>query len=404
MSSAGKLMNSSDNRKVYILGAGFSKAFDLPVANELLKQLVKDCDNILFVHKVNSTCTNFFPSFRDAFANYPNVEDFFNYYYSLVNYYSLFGPGPNDYVVSFISEFLFEVSKFLSKRIQSIDNKKENYLQYFLKGLNPGDVIITFNWDNLIETFLDKYRIPYSFNFSPSSQKILLLKLHGSIDWIRTKRSSEQLLSFSKLYDYKDKGENWGVYREPGVRHYEVIKELKESPFFIPPIAYKDESIKPLASLWEQAYNILRVYKNKIYIGYSLPKEDTMARVLFSTYRPFALMDEDKTILEEKIIVINPDEDVERHFKKYCADSFDFWQLTFERFADVDKENKMLKMELSPYKDALIRAEDDKFVQQAAFRVFDKGLYLIDALEKLRIKEYIKENFNVEIDIKLNYL
>ena len=392
-------MNSLDNRKVYILGAGFSKAFNLPTANELLKQLVEDCDNIGFVHQINTTCTNFFPSFRDAFANYPNVEDFFNYYYSLVNYYSLFGSGPNDYVVSFIPEFLFEVSKFLTKRILSVDSKKEVYIQYFLRGLNPRDVIITFNWDNLIETFLDKYRIPYSFNYSPNSQEILLLKLHGSIDWVKTKKSSGQLLSFLKLYDYKEKGEDWGVYREPSVRHYEVIKEAKEIPFFIPPIAYKDESIKPLASLWEQAYNILRVYKNKIYIGYSLPKEDTLARVFFSTYRPFAIMEEDNTVLNETIIVVNPDEDVEKHFKKYCANNFDFWQLTFERFADVDKEKKMLEIQLASYKDALLAAEDNKFVQQVAVKVFDKGLYLIDALERLRIKEYIKEKFNIEIKI-----
>ena len=169
-------------RTIYIVGAGFSKTFGLPLADEFLSNLIEESENDDFKHRVNTTCRDFFPNFNDIFGNYPNVEDFYNYNYSLLNYYSLWGNGANKFVKDFVPEFIFEVSKFLDNKIYSIDSKKEFYIEQFCLMLSPGDVIVSFNWDNIIERYLEKYKKPYTFHLSSDLQQINLLKLHGSID------------------------------------------------------------------------------------------------------------------------------------------------------------------------------------------------------------------------------
>jgi hypothetical protein len=66
----------------------------------------------------------------------------------------------------------------------------------FVRGLNPSDFILTFNYDTLLENAFEAEQIPYRLfpdRFSEigwagntvdtSKEEVVLLKLHGSIDW-----------------------------------------------------------------------------------------------------------------------------------------------------------------------------------------------------------------------------
>lgn len=385
-------------RKVYVLGAGFSKNFGLPLADELLALLVKESNNGYFVNRINVACRNFYPSFRDAFANYPNVEDFYNYYYSLMNYYSLWSSGPNKFVRNFVPEFVFEVSKYIDRKAKNICNNKEFYIEKFCKGLNLSDIIITFNWDNILEKYLEKYRIPYSFQLLPDLKKVTLLKLHGSIDWIKVDKSIKNSKSYKPVVYFEEKGKKEFILKKLHNDPIEQIKSDGEQPYIIPPLAYKDELVKPLGALWGQAYTALRDSKHKVYIGYSLPREDTLARVLISSYRIFAAIDQDEFLQDEKVTVINPDEKMEVHYKKYCTNNIIFWNVSYSRFVDVAIEKQNLLAKLLPYKNILLECSN-KFIQEIVKRIFDKRTYPIDLLEKKRIKEYLKENYQIEMDI-----
>jgi hypothetical protein len=72
--------------------------------------------------------------------------------------------------------------------------------------------------------------------------------------------------------------------------------------------------------------------------------------------------------------------------------------VTYKQFVDVAIEKHSLLTKLQSYKDVLLKCPD-KFIQEVAERVFDARTYPIDSLEKKRIKEYLKEFHQVEIDI-----
>lgn len=382
------------NSNVYILGAGFSHNFGLPLTSNFILELVKCCENENFISHINSACRNFFPSFRDAFENYPDVEDLYSYYYSLTNYYSLLGSESNRFMLSFFPEFLYEVAIFLDRKVKNVPKDREPYIKEFCEGLKSSDVIISFNWDNLLEYYLEKYNIPFTFQLSEKVNKVVLLKLHGSIDWFKTKENLSDRDSFQPIVN----NDVEYVFRNKRGNFVNFMKKDKILPFFVPPLSNKDELLIPLGEVWRQAYLALRNRLNKVYIGYSLPKADTMARVLFSSYKFMADLDEDDFLEKEKIRVIDPNENALLNFKKYCSDNFEFWCSTYKTCVDSVTTCYEPRKRLNAYKDILLNCQD-KFVQSVAMRIFDESVYPIDVLEKARVKEYLKEFHNIDVEL-----
>ncbi|MFH1800588.1 MAG: hypothetical protein ABH891_07085 [Candidatus Omnitrophota bacterium] len=378
----------SINRTVYILGAGFSKTFDLPLANEFLGMLVNNGTSETFADKINTTCINFYPSFRTALANYPNVEDFYNYFRSLINYYELLGVPLFKYVSDFKKEFHLEIGRLLDKKIENFKSENEQYLNQFCQRLKPGDAVITFNWDNLIEKQLDKIQKKYEFRFNITKQDIVILKLHGSIDWFSVDELPKDAAFYTKILQYDDGKRTKYLIRACQKLLRNEFEEKGQEAFFIPPLLQKDELFIPIKDLWASAYSLLRNSLNKTYIGYSFPKEDTMSRVLFSGYPYFAVADEDERLAgKERITVINPDENMEAHYKKYCHDKIWFVCMTYKRFVDVVNEKKATEKAFFPFKEKLLNCSD-KYIQRIANIVFDRRLSIITEIEKKRLKEY----------------
>ena len=382
------------NKCAYILGAGFSKTFGLPLANEFIPHLIKDCSNDFFIYRINEVCNMFYPRFRAVYGNYPNIEDFLNYYHSLMNYFSLVSEGPNKYMSElYPKNFILEISRFLRKKVNQIPPSSEKYIQYFFKCLNPGDVIITFNWDNLIEKYFEKYEVEYTYNFHPDNQAITLIKLHGSIDWVLTDDELNNDL-FMAISEDEPK-----IYRCKNDDFIELFENEGIEPFLIPPLTYKDEFLKPLRSIWISAYNVLRGYNNKFFIGYSLPKEDMMARILFSSYHCFAAMDEDDSLVYENIIVLNPDEQIDNHFRRfYCNRNIEFRYTTLDQLIDGIVSSNELKVKLLPYKEFLLR-NSDAYVRSIAVEIFEDNVKYISSFEKYRIKDFLKQIHNIELDL-----
>jgi hypothetical protein len=49
--------------------------------------------------------------------------------------------------------------------------------------LRPGNFVVTSNWDLLIERYAQLHSVPLRHSGSGSPDEVVLLKLHGSIDW-----------------------------------------------------------------------------------------------------------------------------------------------------------------------------------------------------------------------------
>jgi hypothetical protein len=387
-----------NDRKIYILGAGFSKTFGLPLASEFLLRLSEESENKMFIHRIDSTCRQFYPTFVSACKNYPNIEDFFNYNYSLTNYVRLWGDYSNKYVDNFISEFVFEIADYLNKKSRSLNSTHEYYLDKFCSKVNPGDVIITFNWDTILERFLEKKKKKISFLFVENSEDITILKLHGSIDWVKTMGIySPDCKKLLVVKDYKEE-ESTNILRYDEDDFLSKMRIDKFEPYIIPPLAYKDEMVKPLGHIWGSAYSALCKIKTKVFVGYSFPQEDTLARILFSSYQSFSEDNMEKFMEEEIKIVINPDDKAEFYYKKYCGGQLTFWNTTFSTFVDSINHQTTLKLKLSEYSKILL-SSTNQFIKDVASRIFSNELHAINLLEKKRIREYLSDNYDIDIDI-----
>ncbi len=74
---------------------------------------------------------------------------------------------------------------YLAKAIALATPKPQSVPTYYLefaKDLKPGDIVVTFNWDILLESVLNYVGTSYTYEWKIDTVQIL--KLHGSINWI----------------------------------------------------------------------------------------------------------------------------------------------------------------------------------------------------------------------------
>ena len=152
-----------------------------------------------------------------------------------------------------------------------------------LKKLKPGDTLLTFNYDTVIEEAFETadlwspvdgygpgvrgYRFDWARKWladrkatSRHQSKVLLLKLHGSLSWV--------------LYQTN------AVRMKP--RPYVVRLGAREVIAILPPGWNKRIDKNPYKQIWKQARSRLEQCKSVVILGYSLPETDLLARGLFA--------------------------------------------------------------------------------------------------------------------------
>ncbi len=156
--------------------------------------------------------------------------------------------------------------------------------QDILKSLNKGDTIITFNYDTVIEesfgfTNLWSPKDGYGarvhnvnnswckqwikkWGGSKGHSAVLLLKLHGSINW--TLYNNRQIRIKPRPYVLRTRG---GA-------------AVVEKTSIVPPSMDKPIHRSPYKQLWRKARLKLDACQDIVVIGYSLPEADLMARAL----------------------------------------------------------------------------------------------------------------------------
>jgi hypothetical protein len=187
--------------RVFVLGAGFSKPAGFPLGLELWHEVRhrvrclggsagkfnRDLENYLrykqecFGLRIASDEVDF-----EDFMRYLDIEHFLGMRGS--DTWSRSGNETTVIVKTLIGEILAGLTP-AAGRIPSI------YLE-FADGLQPDDIVLTFNYDILLERALDDVRKPYRLFPSryssirnggavvdDSKQEVVILKLHGSIDW-----------------------------------------------------------------------------------------------------------------------------------------------------------------------------------------------------------------------------
>jgi len=244
-----------------------------------------------------------------------NIEDVFTFldtgeklYHKNSNIYKAFKSAKK----SLIDYICIEIS------MRSLGQRCE-YLEGLFKNISERDSIFSFKRDTIAETTLEHLSLPHyenylnlcvnnKFKISEYSKKCLLLKLHGSINWmictngeclmhkknqlILSKKS--RMLKDLELGDF-DKCESCGRT---------FIKNIQN---IIPPTSNKISIHQDsyMHRIWLLAREKLRFFKKLVFIGYSFPSTDFYSEWLFRQINFLQYHDGNDAVKD--IDIVNPE-------------------------------------------------------------------------------------------------
>lgn len=287
-------------KKVYVIGAGFSRAF-----NPSSPLQIDDYENVALVTK--------FLHLPHALALLEDERR--NHRNGLINIEKLMSRTdelmPYDYARGAADEFTFlfiELKQRLLNRIRqtrAISETRAEINEFARHCLAESATCITFNYDDLLDEALYQVsnsdpRLPWDpttgYGFTchssiqlvrrssdsvPLQSRMQVLKLHGSINW-RPKLGSPEPHSLDSVVHHED----WlsGFDNPKFLNVTDVEQHMESMPVIIPPILSKSGPIsQPILRLvWRHAFQQLIEADEVIFIGYSLPANDSAARTLFS--------------------------------------------------------------------------------------------------------------------------
>jgi hypothetical protein len=251
---------------VYILGAGFSRPAGLPLANELWPEIRR---------RAEATTGRAGQHFKEDLQDYigyrracdgevlsqENVQfEEFLAFLDVEHYLGLRGSdtwsSDGNETQVLIKTLIGEI---LTERTPRREQIPDLYLE-FARLLKPQDIVLTFNYDVLLERTLDAVGVAYRLFPSrlkevwtgggvvdDSREEVVILKMHGSVDWFdRTQ--------YDKLEEERLKG---GLH--PGHTHpvFSRIQELGVKPLTDGP-RFPDD---PLRNVY-RVTDIAKLYKN----------------------------------------------------------------------------------------------------------------------------------------------
>lgn len=313
--------------RLIILGAGFSRPAGFPLAMDLWKEIRETAGNFgshLRASKINDDLQNYieFRGDADGIAIKPDAVDFedFMRFLDIEHHLGLRGGETwsrdgNEGTV--VTKYL--IGKILTRHLTKLEEIPELYLE-FANRLQPNDTVITFNYDTLLEQALEKVGKPYrlfstrykdigefSGRVDDRREEVVVLKVHGSIDWFDRSDFDRQLVwaekenarppehvVFSNENDLKlipltdgprfDTDPLKNLYRVKNLKElYDKDILFNATPRMLPPSGAKLLYSTRLNDFWEGMGNAGYYNFGMAIVGFSLPQQDEYAKqILFS--------------------------------------------------------------------------------------------------------------------------
>ncbi len=298
--------------RLFVLGAGFSAPAGLPLGEELLDLVRKDLRRYFRDFGWEGPLEEEIAEWTTLYPGRPiDLERVLAYshrkhYLGLIGSEEYFNHGSRSIVAArrAIQEILIKATPMDTPQL----------FRDFAEELGPDDVVLTFNYDSLLEQALDDIGKPYSLTpqwwlkddpaqFRP--KYVDLIKLHGSIDWYDRfyldesmawhKEQGDQVPNEDPIFGpapsvpseplSKGPTEIFGknilsrVRRVPNhVEHFPIESRFGTVvPFILPPAQDKLLGNAPILDLWENLHRAHNEVSCIVVIGYSMPYYDTHA-------------------------------------------------------------------------------------------------------------------------------
>lgn len=317
---------------VYFLGAGASKDAGVPLTNDLL-QIIADQNKKKMTGLVKRFIETFGVSKKEA-AGRPPIVDLISLLDSCLRTNR---PLDQYFTVERLKEvrnqLIVELSDVMHKPVKgaikvkmpedALDQpgakgrKLAKYFKSFARQLNPrnrmiskkfepGDAIITTNYDTNIDVALyelvyweesggkanysnitdlylgSNFRDPYTDEnaLSEPGAVIDLLKLHGSFNWLYCPLCTRiYIAAFGRSVRFLTGDKKTKEERTCFCGYYRL------EPVIIAPSVFQDVVNPHLQAIWMEAYQILENSDKWVFIGYSLPAEDLAVRTMLHRAR-----------------------------------------------------------------------------------------------------------------------
>jgi len=212
----------------------------------------------------------------------------------------------------------FYLSKAIALHTPNESKLPEHYVK-FAQSLNPNDVVVTFNWDLLLEKAIECAGLKYCYNYQQG--KIHLLKLHGSINWINNAPRSmgNNRLSFNyQPLGYKEGLMENEVYCSNKLTSKIIWQDARAlvdevKPKIILPGYGKAFDIRELSVLWYRIEFLNLRQRGVSIIGLNVSQDDFIVESLFRYLLRSVISD------ETPVHVVNPDPDVGDRFKQMAG-------------------------------------------------------------------------------------
>ena len=336
-------MDDTEQKCVYVVGAGFSKALGYPLTSELLLQLWNRIEEDLkFKEELGRIIRFHHPRFNCCKSgSFPNVEHLLS---EMVVNEELYASSRR-YSGKFTKDDLQRLKQTLLMKIADwfhILSREINLSEPSIPWLNEFHdrvrrekaVIISFNWDLILDQLLFGINLDgTSYGFCKESPEgPILLKPHGSLNWFESDpgRYIEDSESF-RLFEKKNRPRAtvfaFRKFRAPETKH-----DRKYTPLIIPPVYMKKFAQPIFRELWQKCTSWLSAANKVFFLGYSLPEADYHARfILRCGFHNQTEGELDKRNRRKnptgpaEVIIVNPDCEAARRIKESVSPEHKCW-------------------------------------------------------------------------------
>jgi hypothetical protein len=312
--------------RVFIIGAGFSAAAGIPLTEELLAQTMKKFSNECpGIYSRVENCANECAGSTGNDLDLSTIS--FSELCTFLEFIELreYGGGER-WCENGSREKLalrYYLAKTIVERTPSTSSVPRLYMD-FATQLHERDIVISLNWDGLLEVALEAVGKTYTYNFS-DERAIKLCKLHGSVNWRlgEPNKLGEpvntlgwQSLEFTKGMMTRE------IYFSPSLlqiatwHKYQPLGEV--DPFLVLPGYGKAFDVRANAVLWYKPEFAFATTHDVFIVGLGLAHDDFFVRSFFLSNLPhikaFSGVD------GRRIFIINPDKEAASNYEFVLRD------------------------------------------------------------------------------------